>query len=486
MSSSPRAGTTSGRIAEPAARDLAKALRGSLLRPADPGYDDARRIWNGMIDRRPDLIAQCADAGDVVTAVDFARAVNVLVSVRGGDHNAAGNAVCAGGLMIDLSGMKGITVDPQALTARAEPGLRWAEFDHATQRHGLATTGGTNSDTGVAGLTLGGGLGWLAGRYGLSCDNLLGADVVTADGRLLRASESENADLFWALRGGSGNFGVVTSFSFRVHPVGPTIVAGMVAHPLDRARDVLRFYRDFTQAAPDEVNTIAGFLTTPDGVKVVAIAACHCGSVEDGERALRPLQEFGPPVLDQIGPVPYAEFQASLDPVFPRGRRYYWKSTVMRELSDGAIAQLIELFASVPSPFTLVLLQQVGNAANRVPVEATAFPHRDARWDGLVLTSWDDYEQRRGPGAVDARGMGCASSVLDWRRVRERRGRRRRRGNPGRVRRELRQAGIVEGQVRPREPVPVECQYRSPDRVADRLATPKTYGRARDAVLGCR
>ena len=393
MSSSPVAGTTSGRIAEPAARDLAKALRGSLLRPADPGYDDARRIWNGMIDRRPDLIARCADSGDVVTAVDFARAVNVLVSVRGGDHNAAGNAVCEGGLMIDLSGMKGITVDPQALTARAEPGLRWAEFDQATQRHGLATTGGTNSDTGIAGLTLGGGLGWLAGRYGLSCDNLLDADVVTADGRLLRASESENADLFWALRGGSGNFGVVTSFNFRVHPVGPTIVAGMVAHPLDRARDVLRFYREFTQAAPDEVNTVAGFLTTPDGVKVVAIAACHCGSVEDGERALRPLQEFGPPVLDQIGPVRYAEFQASLDPVFPRGRRYHWKSTVMRELSDDAIAQMIELFASVPSPFTPMLLQEIGNAANRVPVAATAFPHRDARWDGLVLSGWDDHEQ---------------------------------------------------------------------------------------------
>ena len=393
MSNDPLTGAAAGQIGGRAVRDLSGALKGPVLRPGDSGYDDARRIWNGMIDRRPDLIARCADAADVVAAVDFARTVNVVVSVRGGDHNAAGNAVCDGGLMIDLSMMKGLTVDPVARTARAEPGLRWAEFDRDTQRHGLATTGGIVSDTGVAGLTLGGGIGWLAGRYGLSCDNLLEAEVVTANGQLLRASDRENADLFWALRGGSGNFGVVTSFTFRVHPVGPAVVAGMVAHPLERAGEVLRFYRDFTQAAPDEVNTMAGFLTTPDGVKVVAIAACHCGSIENGERALRPLQDFGAPVLDQIGQVPYTEFQAGLDPAFPRGRRYYWKSATMRELSDTAIAQLVELFETVPSPFTALMLQQLGNAANRVPVEATAFPHRDARWDGLVLSGWDDPEQ---------------------------------------------------------------------------------------------
>jgi FAD/FMN-containing dehydrogenase len=393
VSNNPLTDAASGQIGGQAARDLAGALKGSVLCPGDSGYDDVRRIWNGMFDRRPGLIVRCADAGDVVAAIDFARSADVVVSVRGGDHNAAGNAVCDGGLMIDLSMMKGLAVDPVARTARAEPGLRWAEFDHGTQRHGLATTGGTNSDTGVAGLTLGGGIGWLSGRYGLSCDNLLEAEVVTANGQLLRASDHENADLFWALRGGSGNFGVVTSFTFRVHPVGPAVVAGMVAHPLERAGEVLRFYRDFTQAAPDEVNTIAGFLTTPDGVKVVAIAACHCGSIEDGARALRPLQDFGSPVLDQIGRVPYTDFQAGLDPVFPRGRRYYWKSTIMHELSDSAIAQLVELFETVPSPFTALMLQQLGNAANRVPVEATAFPHRDARWDGLFLTGWDDSEQ---------------------------------------------------------------------------------------------
>jgi len=374
-------------------RGLAGTLSGPVLEPGDPGYDDSRRIWNGMIDRRPALIARCVDAADVVTAVNFARATGVVVSVRGGDHSAAGNAVCEGGMMIDLSLMKGLRVDPEARTARAEPGLRWAEFDAATQREGLATTGGTNSDTGVAGLTLGGGLGWLAGRYGLACDNLLEAEVVTADGQLLRASESENPDLFWALRGGSGNFGIVTSFTFQLHPVGPMVVAGLVAHPMERAVEVLRFYRQFVETIPDEINTIAGFLTTPDGVKVVAVAACHCGGIDEGEQALRPLREFGPPVLDEIGPVPYTAFQQGLDASFPRGRRYYWKSTMVRELSDDAISQLIELFDSVPSAMTAILLQQLGNAANRVPHAATAFANRDARWDGVLLTSWEDAAQ---------------------------------------------------------------------------------------------
>lgn len=393
MSNSPNSDPSPEQLGVDAARELTAALKGSVLSPGSPDYEEARRIWNGMIDRRPGVIARCADPSDVVTAVDFARSASTVVSVRGGDHHAAGLAVCDGGLMIDLSMMKGMTVDPTARRVRAEPGLRWAEFDQATQAHGLATTGGTVSDTGVAGLTLGGGIGWLSGRYGLSCDNLVEAEVATADGRLLRASENENPDLFWALRGGGGNFGVITSFTFSLHPVGPTVVAGMVAHPFERAGEVLRFYRDFVESAPDEVNTIAGLMTTPEGLKVVAIAACHCGNVEDGERVLRPLQEFGPPVLDQIGPVPYADFQAGLDPLFPRGRRYYWKSTTMRDLSDGAIAQFIELFDTVPSPFSAMLLQQVGNAANRVPVEATAFPHRDARWDGLLLTCWGEREQ---------------------------------------------------------------------------------------------
>jgi FAD/FMN-containing dehydrogenase len=369
---------------------LAKTINGRVLQHDDPEYDEVRTIWNGMIDRRPAVIVRCVDAGDVVAAVNFARATGLLVSVRGGDHSAAGNAVCDGGIMIDLSLMKGLTVDPQSRTARAEPGLRWAEFDAGTQQHGLATTGGTNSDTGVAGLTLGGGIGWLAGRYGLSCDNLVEAEVVTADGQVLHASEDEHPDLLWGLRGGGGNFGIVTSFTFRLHPVGPMVVAGLVAHPVERALEVLRFYREFVATCPDEINTIAGFLTVPHNVKVVAIAACHCGSIDDGQEAMRPLREFGPPVLDEIGTVPYAAFQQALDGTFPRGLRYYWKSTMVRELSDDAIGQMSELFESVPSPMTAILLQQLGNAANRVPSDATAFANRDARWDGLVLGTWED------------------------------------------------------------------------------------------------
>jgi len=372
---------------------LAKVLSGRVLEHGDPEYDEVRSVWNGMIDRRPAVIARCVDTADVVAAVNFARTSGLPVSVRGGDHSAAGNAVCDGGIMIDLSLMKGLTVDAAGGTARAEPGLRWGEFDAATQEHGLATTGGTNSDTGVAGLTLGGGIGWLSGRYGLTCDNLLAAEVVTADGQIRQASESENPDLFWAVRGGGGNFGIVTSFMFRLHPVGPMVVAGLVAHPVERAQEVLRFYREFVATGPDELNTIAGFLTVPDGLKVVAIAACYSGGVDKGEEVLRPLREFGPPVLDEIGTVPYVAFQSALDATFPRGRRYYWKSTMMRELSDDAIAQLITLFESVPSPMTGILLQQLGNAANRVPADATAFPNRDARWDGLVLGSWEDETQ---------------------------------------------------------------------------------------------
>jgi len=390
-------------------RDFGAALGGGLLSPGAPGYDDARRVWNGMIDRRPGLIARCVNAADVRRAVDFARTHRLLVAVRGGDHHAAGTAVCDGGLMIDLSPMQGIAVDAAARTARVEPGVRWAALDAAAQAHGLATTGGSVSDTGVAGLTLGGGLGWLAGRYGLTCDNLLAADVVTADGRLLTASPTENADLFWGIRGGGGNFGVVTAFEFRLHPVGPMVVAGMVAHPLQRAPEVIQFYRDFVAAAPDEVNTACAFLTTPDGAKVVAVAACHCGSLDDGERALRPLKAFGPPVLDQIGPVPYAQFQTALDGAFPRGRRYYWKSAMVREIPDGLASRVVEQFAAVPSPLTFFLFQQLGNAATRVPPATTAFAHREARWDALVLSCWDDP-------AEDAAQVAWSRSVwASWR-----------------------------------------------------------------------
>ena len=375
---------------ETTVREFGARLKGDLLRPDSNAYDDVRRVWNGMIDRRPGLIARCLDASDVRTAVEFARTHKLLVAVRGGDHHAAGTAVCDGGLMIDLSPMVAISVDASERTARVEPGVRWAALDAATQAHGLATPGGTVSDTGVAGLTLGGGIGWLSARYGLACDNLVAADVVTADGRLRRASPTEHPDLFWAIRGGGGNFGVVTAFEFRLHPVGPTVVAGMVVHPLDRAGEVVRFYRDFATAVPDEVNTALAFLTAPDGVKVVAIAACHCGDVEAGERVLEPLKAFGPPVLDQIGRVPYVQFQAALDGAFPRGRRYYWKSALVPAIPDPLANLAVEQFSTVSSPFTFFLFQKLGNAANRVAPEATAFAHRGAQWDALVLSGWED------------------------------------------------------------------------------------------------
>jgi FAD/FMN-containing dehydrogenase len=384
-------------------------LRGQVLRPGEAGYDEARRVWNGMIDRRPAFIARCANADDVAAAVQFARAQGLRVSVRGGDHSAAGAAVCEGGLMIDLSPMKGLKIDPGSRTARVEPGLRWFEVDQATQAHGLATTGGTVSDTGVAGLTLGGGLGWLAGRYGLTCDNLVAAELVTAEGERLRACSDEHPDLFWAIRGGGGNFGVVTAFEFRLHPVGPIIYGGMVAHPLERASDVMRFYRDYCASNPDEVNTACAMMTTPEGAKIIAIAACHCGSVKAGEEALRPLKEFGPPLLDQLGPMPYLALQTALDGAFPRGRRYYWKSALITEIRDDLIALTGEQFAAAPSPHTVFLLQQIGNAANRVPPDATAFAHRDARWDALVLTGWEDPSQ-------DADQIAWSRTVYDsWR-----------------------------------------------------------------------
>ncbi len=369
--------------------DLKAHLRGPLLLPGDDGYDTTRQLWNGMLDKRPALIARCTGVADVLACVNFARAHNVLVAVRGGDHSVAGNASCNGGLMLDLSLTKSVRVDPVKQTARAGGGARWGDFDHETQTFGLATTGGINSDTGIAGLTLGGGLGWLAGKYGLACDNLLSADVVTADGRLLTASATENQDLFWGLRGGSGNFGVVTSFEYQLHRVGP-VLAGMVVYPFERAKEVLRFYSDFSTAIPDEVNTLGALLTTPEGIRVAAIAVCYNGALAEGEKILRPLREFGPPLADQISPIPYTVLQSMMDATFPRGRQYYWKASLMNHISDEAINIMIEHFSAVPSPHTLMGFQQLGNAANRVSGDATAFSHRDALYDFLMLSAWED------------------------------------------------------------------------------------------------
>ena len=384
--------TTSGTstvLDEATVQEFKTNLRGPLLRPGDAGYDDARHVWNGMIDRHPAPIARCAGVADVIATVNFARTHSLLVSVRGGGHNVPGTAVCQGGLMIDLAGMRSVRVDPVRRTARAEGGATWGDFDRETQAFGLATTGGAISDTGIGGLTLGGGLGWLAGTYGLTCDNLLSADLVTTEGQVLTVSATEHADLFWGLRGGGGNFGVVTSFEYQLHPVGP-VLAGMVLYPFTKAREALTFYRDFATAIPDEVNTVGALLTSPDGVPVVAIAVCYNGNLDTGEQVLRPLREFGPPLADQISPMAYCQVQTLLDAAFVRGRRYYFKSNFMQRISDGAIATLVERFPTIPSPLSLVYFQQLGKAANRVGATATAFSHRDALCEWGCDAVWLD------------------------------------------------------------------------------------------------
>lgn len=368
---------------------LAAGLRGELLRPGTSGYDSARRIWNAMIDRRPALVVRCAGTADVVRSVHFARYHGLALSVRGGGHNVSGNAICEGGLMIDLSPMKGIRVEPARSTARAEAGCTWRDFDSETQAFGLATTGGVVSSTGIAGLTLGGGLGWLMRKHGLSCDNLLSIDMVTADGRLATASATANADLFWAARGGGGNFGVVTSFEYRLHPVGQ-VLGGMVAHSLDRASDVLRYLREFAPTAPNDLTTMAAFVTAPDGTKLLAIFVCYSGALAEGERILSPLRAFGPPLADEIAAMPYLRLQSLLDPGFPSGLQNYWKSSFLRHLSDEAIDLLVDGFRSVPSPTSAMAIEHLGGAISEVGNEETAFAHRGAPFNLLIVGIWPD------------------------------------------------------------------------------------------------
>ena len=371
-------------------QDLGVAFRGDLLRPGDDDYDGARAVWNAMISRMPVLIARCTGAADVVRAVQFARANNLLVSVRGGGHSVAGHATCDGGVMIDLSGMKGIRVDPAARTVRAEPGLTWGEFDRETQAFGLATTGGIVPSTGIAGVTLGGGFGYLMRRYGLACDNLLSVDVVTADGELRIASETQNPELFWGIRGGGGNFGIVTSFEYRVHPVGPTVLGGLILHPLSAAGAAMRFYREFTSTAPDELTTYFACLTTPEGDRLVGFAVSYCGPLEEGEAVVRPLRQFGAPIDDTVGRMSYVELQALDGPLYPPGRLNYWKSSFVHDLSDAAIDTIIAHFEAVPSPLSIVALEQLGGAVSRVGMDATAFNERSAPYSFIITSQWTD------------------------------------------------------------------------------------------------
>jgi hypothetical protein len=368
--------------------DFRESLHGRLFRSGDEGYDDARKIFNRMIDKRPALIVRCAGVGDVIAAVNFARETETLAAIRAGSHNVAGSAVCDGGLVIDLSGMKRVQVGPENGTARAEGGATWGDFDRETQAFGLATTGGIVPTTGVAGLTLGGGIGYLNRKYGLSCDNLLSADVVTADGRLLTANADENEDLYWGLRGGGGNLGVVTSFQFRIHPVGP-VLAGEVIYPLDRAKEVLRFYRDWSTEAPDEVRADATLISGPEGA-ALAIIVCYCGVIEKGEKALQPLRTFGPPMIDTVAPVPYAAVQNLLNEVLTPGS-YYWKAGFFRAFSDDAIEAIVDFFAgAVPPPFAAIAIEHLGGAVGRVGALDTAFSHRHVQHSVLVLRRWDD------------------------------------------------------------------------------------------------
>ena len=381
--------TSDTALAEDTVAAFKTTLRGALLRPGDDGYEAARTLWNAMIDKRPALIVRCVGVADVIQAVNFARTHDLLVAVRGGGHNVAGNAVCDGGLMIDLSPMKSVHVDPVRRTARAEPGATWREFDHETQAFGLATTGGVIPTTGVAGLTLGGGIGWLMGSYGLSCDNLLSVDVVTADGRLLQASATENPDLFWGVRGGGGNFGVVTSFEYQLHAVGQ-VLGGMVIHPVERARDVLKFYREFTRTAPDALTSMAVCLTSPEGAPVVALVVCYNGPLAEGEKVLQPLRAFGPPVADHIGPMAYTALQSMLEAGFPAGLQNYWKSNFLQDLSDEAIAVMVDGFAQMPAPTSALAIEHISGAVSRVGEDATAFTHRQASYNLLIVGIWPD------------------------------------------------------------------------------------------------
>ena len=375
------------------------AFRGKILEPGTTGYDAACGIWNAMIDRRPALIARCATADDVILAVRLAASHDLLVSVRGGGHNIAGKALCDGGLVIDLSAMTDVAVDPASRMARVGPGATLADVDRATQVHGLATPVGINSTTGIAGLTLGGGFGWLSRSLGLTVDNLLAADVVTADGTLVRASATEHPDLFWGIRGGGGNFGVVTSFEFRLHPVGPDVLSGLIIHPLDETAKVLRFYRDFLKSTPDEFVCWFVLRKAPPlpflaaewhGREILVLAVCYGGAIADGERIAKPLREFGHPIADVIQPHPFTAWQAVLDPLLAPGMRNYWKSHDFLEVSDGLVDVLIEHARRIPDPQTEIAVAQLGGAVSRVAADATAYAHRDAQFVMNVHGRWED------------------------------------------------------------------------------------------------
>ncbi|WP_224332950.1 FAD-binding oxidoreductase [Haloprofundus halobius] len=378
---------------------LTQSVHGEVLRPGDDEYDDARSVWNAMIDRKPAVAVRPSGAADVMTAVAFARTHDLDLAVKGGGHNVAGSAVCDDGLVIDLSSMSSVRVDPASRTARVGPGATMADLDHETQAFGLATPGGVISTTGVAGVTLGGGMGWLSRKYGLSVDNLRSVDLVTADGELVRASEDENSELFWAVRGGSGNFGVVTSFEFELHEVGPEVLFGPIVYDYEDAPDVLSHYDRFAVDAPRECNVWVNSVTAPPlpflpedvhGTTVLILLACYVGDFEAGEAVLEPLREYGDPIIDAVAPTPYVEVQSSLDELYAAGARNYWKAANFTELTERTVDTMVEYAGRLPTPQSEILIHQVGGAINDVASDATAYPHRDAEFVVNVAARWEE------------------------------------------------------------------------------------------------
>jgi len=394
---------------------LKDQVTGQVVLPGDPRYDEVRKIWNAMINRRPAVIVQCTTSDDVPRAIQWARQNGLEISVRGAGHNIAGNAVCEGGMMIDLSSMKAVRVDAPKKRAYVEPGATLADFDKAVQAHALATPVGINSTTGIAGLTLGGGFGWLTRKYGMTVDNLTSVEMVTADGKRVRASERENGDLFWAVRGGGGNFGVVTQFEFALHPVGPQVLAGLIVFPLDQAKQVLRRYREFAASAPEEVSVWAVLRQAPPlpflpkdvhGKEIVVLAVCHCGDIAAGEKLIAPLRSFGKAHGEHIGAQPYVQWQKAFDPLLTPGARNYWKSHNFRELRDEPLDTIVESARALPSPQCEIFIAHIAGAANRVPADAMAYGHRDARFVMNVHGRWDDAMQ-------DAACIGWARAFFD-------------------------------------------------------------------------
>ena len=381
-----------------AIEQLRGSVKGEVLTPERTGYDAARVVFNGMVDKHPAAVVRCKDPHDVIAVVDLARVRACEVSIRSGGHGVTGSQLTDDGIVIDVTPMKRITVDPEARTVRAQAGVTWGELDAATQEHGLAVTGGRVPTTGIAGLTLGSGSGWIERKYGFTCDSLIEADVVTADGRFIRANETENADLLWALKGGGGNFGVVTQFTYRLHPVGPIVYGGMLVFPPFESREITRTYREFMRGAPDEVGGGMAFITAPPeefvpeearGKPAVGIVCTYVGDVEEGERIFKPLKDLGPAV-DLVAPMPYVAVQGLLEGPNPPGRRNYWKADLLDDLPDDAIDKIADAHMAMPSPFTVLLLQPLGGAVARVPADATALGRRDAGWAYHVISQWED------------------------------------------------------------------------------------------------